>query len=381
MAKNEELDILIVGGGVAGQRIGTKFFDPEVVGPEVAERMHGHIFDPYPLRDLGRRAYTNLAMEQGRLTTGMSIPVDRPFNIAYIASPTGMHAASLQEINSLPHSPKRIIMEKPVAAGVQEEIALASLIRGREDRIYTNEPYVHSKGLLRMTSIVDDRRSDGNPPVDIRVTSSKDRTRDIAEDGRTGHDSELGPFGVEAPHTIAAAGKLAGVDLGVEHMLPRRNFHFTNIDGNALSEGTYTEFTHNGAIIRVSQGLGSFTMTSEGAMLDRPVGVIREAEVWFARGDRIHLDLRPAVDSTAHPYRQTVLTSYSSFNEMLGQEIIPDYPFRELAQQVLKEINNPRVSQLADIGIVRSLERCVKLSGIAQNVQAISGRPVPSPAP
>lgn len=368
-----------MGGGVAGQRIATKFFDPEVVGQDVAERMHGHIFDPKPLRDLGRRAYTNTAIEQGRLTTGTDVPVDRLFGIAYIASPTGIHAASLKQVYDLPHQPQRIIMEKPVASGWQEERALADLIDGHEGQIYAHEPYLLSTGLKRMKEVVEDQRQHGNFPIDIRVTSSKDRTADVAA-GRTGNDSVLGAFGVEVPHTHAAASVLAGVELDAEHIVPGHNLHFTNIAGNPLSEATYTEFFHDDATIRVAQGLGPFVMKGDGAMLDQPVGIIREARVLFADTSSVHLDLRPAVDSQALPYRQTVLTFYDASGEVVNQEILPDYPFRTLARHVLREIDDPSAPRLPDIGIVQSLARCVKLRNIAATARTESERPVPSAA-
>lgn len=386
------VDVLILGGGVAGQRLGAnKLFDEEVVGQEAAEQMRAHIFDPnLPLRTFDDLHHMDAAREQGRLTISQNVPEGRHFDIAYIASPTGMHVDSLLDINRHyffePQSrPKWTILEKPAVSGTQEEDGMQILLKYKrvdKDRIYVHEPYLLSHGVQQMRSLIAEQREAGNPPTDIHVWYAKDRTTDVAA-GRTGNEPALGAFGVEFPHAHAAASLLAGVELGSEHTTPGRNIYYKSVDNNPLSEATYTEFTHEGTVIRVAQGLGPFVMTAAGQMFASPrPGITRSAEVFFANGQRAELDLRPAVDryavSQKHPYRHTVWRTYNAAGAMDGQDFIPDYPIKTLLTNVLDKLRDPEnTPSLPDIGIVPSLTRCIAIRKLREQAQVKAGVKLP----
>ena len=387
-----EMDVLIVGGGVAGQRLGAnKWFDPEVVGEETAAHMHGHIIDPnLPLQQFDDLNHMRSALDDGRLTIGEHVPAYRHFDVAYIASPTGKHMESLAEVNNLrAFHPNRhtswTILEKPVVSGVYEEDLLRTMLSEGwidPDRMYVHEPYLLSHGLQRMRSLIVEQRGVGNPPTDIRVWSNKDRTPDVAR-GRTGNEPQLGAFGVEFPHTHGAASLLAGVELGVQHVYDDRNIYYKNVDNNPLSEGTYTEFIHDDTVIRVAQGLGPFVMTSIGKMFSNPrPDITRAAEVTFADGRRTHLDLQPAVDRHAltkeHPYRHTIWTTYDAADSPKDQEFIPDYPIKTLITNVIDKLREPSTPLLQGVGIEVSLGRCVAIRELREQAQVQDGT-VPEP--
>lgn len=382
-------NVLIMGGGVAGQRLGAnKWFDPEVVGADTAQHMRGHIMDPnLPLRKFDDLHHMHAAARKGRLTIDRHIPSDRTFDVAYIASPTGMHVNSLIQAKGLlsivplhQPPPEWIILEKPAASGEQEESQLRMLLDWNwldENRIYVHEPYLLSRGMQRLRKVIAGQRRRGNPPTDINVWSTKDRTPDVAR-GRTGNEPELGAFGIEFPHTHAAASLLAGIDLGSQHVNSGRNVYYTNVDNNSRSEGTYTEFTHRDTVVRVAQGLGPFIMTNRGTLLAEPrPEITRAAEVIFTDGTRAHLDLRPAVDRHAltkeHPYRHTVLTTYDAAGDQSAQQHIPDYPIKTLITNVLDKLRNPNAPSLPGIGIVPSLARCIAIRELRQEARIEDG--------
>lgn len=374
----EIIDVVAIGGGVAGQRICmNKFFDSAVVGEVAASRMRGHIVEPHlPLQELSGRPHMEAALDRGHLTVSDQIPEDRHFDIAYIGSPTGMHAASLEQVLDMPDRPARIIVEKPVASGESEENHLGRLLRRRDvdaERIYAHEPYLLSTGLQKMLGIAAVQRRNGNFPTDIRVRSTKDRTPDVRR-GRTGNDPALGAFGIEFPHTHAAASLLAGSELGPRHLRRGRNLYYKAVNGDNLSEGTYTEFEHNGAVVRVAQGLGPFVMANTGEMTAHSEPEItRDAEVHFASGHHLHLNLRPAVDSKARPYRQSVLSAYDPSGEMYNQELVPDYPAQTLFRRVLQELHDPTLPPLSGIDIMSSLVRCRSIRLVRNEARVISG--------
>jgi hypothetical protein len=381
IAEQQGIDVLIVGGGVAGQRLGAnKWFDPEVVGPDAAHQMRGHIVDPnLPLRAFDDLGHMQAALDDGRLTVATHIPGDRAFDVAYIASPTGTHVESLERVANLPYQPEWTILEKPAASGIHEEEWLSTLLEGPLDpqQIYVHEPYLLLEGLKQMCGIITEQSKARNYPLDIHVWSAKDRTADVAA-GRTGNGPELGAFGVEFPHTHAAASLLAGVELGVKQLNARRNVYYRSVDNNPLSEGTYTEFVYNGAVIRVAQGLGPFMMTSRGEILADPTpGITRAAEVAFKDGQRVHLDMQPAVDrhalTTEHPYRHTVLTSYNAVGKPADRQYLPDYPIKTLINNVLGKLQDPDAPSLEGIGVVSSLERCVAIRKIYERAHIESG--------
>lgn len=385
------VDVLILGGGVAGQRLGAnKWFDPEVVGQEVAKQMGGHIYDPnLPLRKFDDLDHMQSALDEGRLTISRGIPSDRHFDVAYIASPTGVHVESLAQVNGLglfgpQNRPTWTILEKPAVSGIHEENWLQTLIESGqvdENGISVHEPYLLSHGLQRMRNFIAEQREAGNPPTDINVWSAKDRTADVAA-GRTGNEPELGAFGVEFPHTHAAASLLAGVELSSEHTNTERNIYYTSVDNNPLSEATYTEFTHAGTTIRVAQGLGPFIMSSEGQMFaSRRPGITRAAEVSFANGQRVHLNLLPAVDRYAltqtHPYRHTVWRTYNTSGVMGEPDFIPDYPIKTLITNVLNKLRAPDTPSLPGIGIIPSLARCIAIRKLREQAQIKHNIPLP----
>lgn len=386
------IDVVIVGGGVAGQRLGAnKWFDPEVVGEETAAHMRGHIVDPnLPLRQFDDLDHMHSALDDGRLTVGEYVPVQRHFDVAYIASPTGKHMESLARVNNSrvfhPNTHTSwTILEKPVVSGIYEEDWLRTMLNEGwidPNRMYVHEPYLLSQGLQRMRSLIMEQRDAGNPPTDIRVWSSKDRTPDVAR-GRTGNDLQLGAFGVEFPHTHAAASLLAGVELSSQHVYNGLNIYYKNVDDNPLSEGTYTEFTYADTIIRVAQGLGPFVMTNRGEMLAHPQpGITRAAEAIFADGQRAHLDLRPAVDRNAlteeHPYRHTIWTTYNAANSLIDQEFIPDYPIKTLIANVIDNLREPSAPLLQGVGVEASLARCIAIRELREQAQVQDGL-VPKP--
>lgn len=344
--------------------------------------MRAHIVDPnLPLTVGEDLDHLQGALDEGRITISSYIPQDRPFDAAYIASPTGTHMESLARTRNMSPEmrPMWTILEKPAVSGKVEEGALRMFLRRGlvTGRIYVHEPYLLSEGLQRMQRFITEQRDADNPPLDIRVWSVEDRTPDVAR-GRTGNEQELGAFGVEFPHTHAAAGMLAGVELGREHVHADRNIYYKGVNGKPTSEGTYTEFVYEGALIRVAQGLGPFMMTSKGELMTDPKpGITRAAEATFADGQRVHLNLRPAVDrygmTKAHPYRHSVWSRYDASGDQLERDFIPDYPIKKLITNVLDKLRDPETPSLPGIDIVSSLARCMAVRTLREHTKIKSG--------
>lgn len=378
MTRKEGLNLLVIGGGVAGQRIGTeKWFDESVTGRDPRE-MRAHIVDPnLPLPEFDL-VHTPAALSDGRLTVGRDIP-EGSFDVAYIASTTGTHVEWLDRLRELPIP--QIIVEKPIASTEAEMAKLNELLAAGlldEERVSVHESYLLLEGLQWLRRVIERQIYEGNLPKSINVLSAKDRTPDVRA-GRTGNEPALGAYGVEFPHTHAAASFLADVELD-DNKLLQRNDYYQAVNGDPASEATYTEFrTEQDVTVRVAQGLGPFTMTQLGGMIPNShPGITREAEVTFADGRRVHLDVQPAVDSKAQtrlrPYRHTTLTHYDADNVRISKEIVPDFPFKSMLEGVLARLDGHDAPLLETVGAAASLERCIQMGRLRKSANIVSGK-------
>lgn len=195
--------------------------------------------------------------------------------IVDIVTPSGVHIQAMQHYlettagQDIP-LPKAWVIEKPIISGKQELRTLNALIETYDidqESIFINENYVASVAIEHIHSVIERQAEQDNTVKSIDVVFYKDRVPDVRRGRFT--DPVLGAYGIEMPHQLAAAYRLANI---YSHTSTEtiENVYYTKVNGVEHSEATYTHLrTLAGVDIRIAQGLGPFVMDSAGTITAR----------------------------------------------------------------------------------------------------------------
>lgn len=222
-----------------------------------------------------------------------------------IVTPSGHHISAMKHYLEAASSqdiplPKAWVIEKPIISSTQELKTLNTLIETygiNQEGMFINENYVASVAIEHIHGVVERQAERGNHIKSIDIVFYKDRVPDVRRGRFT--DPVLGAYGIEMPHQLAIAYRLANI---YSHTSTKiiKNTYDTQVNGIEHSEATYTHLqTDAGVDIRIAQGLGPFAIDTSGVITPQEnPRITRHATVTFADSTtaKIYFDPAPNIE-------------------------------------------------------------------------------------
>lgn len=290
------------------------------------------VLTPYKggVPDVMRDAYAKGHLTFRRLGELAATP-----GIIDITTASGRHVEAVHqtleelEICGVSGSQLTWLIEKPVTSSDEERHQLAALFaEGHLDinKTFVNENYLASKGLKYTEMLIAMEIERGTTVNMVDVVFNKNRKPDV-DNGRF-TDPVLGAYGIEMPHQLAIAYRLAGVSAQEAQPQILHNHHYDEVHGVSNSQGSYTVVqVANGVVIRMAQGLGPYTMQANGDIIprdDQPIE--RYADVTLSDGRQIRVEFTP-VEGLG---RSTARVTWQNSEGQWRQEILEDKVWRSV---------------------------------------------------
>jgi hypothetical protein len=279
-----------------------------------------------------------------------------------ITAGSGHHLDALESVSDAIkaglEAPKVWLIEKPIYSLKEERFRLEALMQpggilANPEQVFVNENYNVSYAVEKAQELIEKEKTFGNPVIKVDVVFYKNRIPDVLA-GRF-VDPGLETFGIEMPHEIAVAYSLAGVAPNEDTTIIESWINKA-VHGVEHSEATYVQVkSADGVLIRMAQGLGTFTMDAAGEMVDNEKPeIVRYADVTLADGRTIHIDFDPVAGID----RFNSQVVWIDKNSEIQTEVMPDNTIKRVFGLVALNAETGERPRIAD-GL--SLPNAIKL--------------------
>lgn len=358
--------VLVMGAGASQNIFGEHLTNPALVAEEQARPLVT-FYDPNPNVVIKEKLPNlNAAVRRGEVRLVHDMPDDE-YEVAIIATASNHHAAATQAVLERHHKTPLFVLEKPLAASPEELAWFRNIEAWVQPTSITNEPFLVSFGVRALMGYAEEQEQAGNRLTEIRAWSSKRRLKNNPH-------GELGPFGVELPHTHGGASLIAGNPHGLGPEAIDENIYFADIDGIAGNDGNYMRFLSEGRTIHVAQGLGQFAMDGYGRMerTETPTPH-RSVSLRFNDGQYLELDMEPAFPRSLSQPGYSVLHHYDARGEVISGVAIADDPRQDLARYILQRVRDPSMPNVEHVSMHDSLARSERLLALRRNTEVRRG--------